>query len=450
QSKMYHEGVRCTDCHNPHSGQLRYSGNQLCTQCHQPGKYDGPGHHRHAASEPGSAPTQCVSCHMPTRTYMVIDDRRDHSLRIPRPDLSMELGTPNACNQCHDKPEETAAWAAGKIVEWYGPQRPDDPHYGRALHAAQLQSPDGEALLAEALRRRQTPDIVRATATALLAGYPTPESQRLRQQGLADPSPTVRAAAARTAMADSAGQLVTAVRPLLDDAVRLVRSAAASRLVAALGQIGQSPLRGALMEAIDDYRAGQQVNLDRIEAHLSLGSLAEQLGDVEGAARSFRDAIRVEPYRAGPRRELARLLEMVSRESEYASLRETLRATPAAIRRYRVQEVDLLARDAELLPRDAQPRYDRGMLLYLLGELDEARAAFEDAVRVAPASYPSWMALALICERQQRWEDAARAIQQMKELQPEAQDWRAVLLRMRDTIVAQQAAESAGDGADDD
>jgi len=92
QSKMYGKGVRCSDCHNPHSLELKFEGNRLCAQCHQPGKYDSPTHHHHT----DRAATQCVNCHMPARTYMVVDDRRDHSLRIPRPDLSESLGTPNA------------------------------------------------------------------------------------------------------------------------------------------------------------------------------------------------------------------------------------------------------------------------------------------------------------------------------------------------------------------
>jgi hypothetical protein len=54
---------------------------------------------------------------MPTETYMVIDPRHDHSMRIPRPDLSVKLGTPNACNKCHtDKKPE---WAAQAVQAWY-------------------------------------------------------------------------------------------------------------------------------------------------------------------------------------------------------------------------------------------------------------------------------------------------------------------------------------------
>ena len=37
----------------------------------------------------GVAAAACISCHMPTRTYMVVHVRHDHSLRMPRPDRSV-------------------------------------------------------------------------------------------------------------------------------------------------------------------------------------------------------------------------------------------------------------------------------------------------------------------------------------------------------------------------
>jgi tetratricopeptide (TPR) repeat protein len=100
QSKMYHKNVRCTDCHDPHTARLKHEGNQVCTSCHQhpAGKYDGENHHRH---KQGGAGSKCVDCHMPQTTYMAVDPRRDHSFRIPRPDLSVQLGTPNSCTGCH-------------------------------------------------------------------------------------------------------------------------------------------------------------------------------------------------------------------------------------------------------------------------------------------------------------------------------------------------------------
>ncbi len=107
QSKMHAHGVTCSDCHDPHSGQLRAPGNAVCGQCHAAVKYDAPAHTLHMA---GSAGAQCAACHMPTRNYMVVDQRHDHSIRIPRPDLSAKLETPNACTGCHK--ERSASWAA--------------------------------------------------------------------------------------------------------------------------------------------------------------------------------------------------------------------------------------------------------------------------------------------------------------------------------------------------
>ncbi len=89
QSKMYANGVTCSDCHDPHSGKLRAEGNTLCAACHLPSKYDTAAHHHH---KPASAGAACVGCHMPTTTYMVVDPRHDHSLRVPRPDLSVTIG----------------------------------------------------------------------------------------------------------------------------------------------------------------------------------------------------------------------------------------------------------------------------------------------------------------------------------------------------------------------
>jgi hypothetical protein len=98
QSKMYAAGVTCGNCHDSHGLQLLVEGNALCAQCHLASKFDSPEHHFH---KPDSTGALCISCHMPTNTYMGVDARRDHSMRIPRPDLTVQTGAPNACNACH-------------------------------------------------------------------------------------------------------------------------------------------------------------------------------------------------------------------------------------------------------------------------------------------------------------------------------------------------------------
>jgi predicted CXXCH cytochrome family protein len=110
QSRMAAKGVRCTDCHDPHTARLKAEGNLLCTQCHKVETFDSSEHHFHKS---GTAGAQCVSCHMPSRTYMLMDARRDHRLAIPRPDLSDALTTPNPCTNCHT--DRTNSWAADEI-----------------------------------------------------------------------------------------------------------------------------------------------------------------------------------------------------------------------------------------------------------------------------------------------------------------------------------------------
>lgn len=167
QSRMFQAGVGCSNCHEPHSLRLRAEGNGLCAQCHSPGKYDAAAHTGHlvAPVAPEGAPTgvQCVDCHMPERTYMGVDRRRDHSLRIPRPDLSVRLGTPNACTDCHA--DRTAAWASAAIDRLHG-ARERPPHYGEVLNAARGGDLAAAPELARLSQDPAQPAIVRATALA--------------------------------------------------------------------------------------------------------------------------------------------------------------------------------------------------------------------------------------------------------------------------------------------
>ena len=193
QSRMFHAGVTCTDCHDPHTATLRVQGNQLCTSCHLADKYDSSRHTHHAV---GSAGAQCVSCHMPTRTYMRIDRRRDHSIRVPRPDLSVALGTPNACNECHA--DKTPQWAADWITKWYGITRIGFQQFGPALHAGRLGAPGAQNLLAQLVADSGQPAIARATALKLLSSLNDQQNGALLDEGSEDESALVRRAAAET------------------------------------------------------------------------------------------------------------------------------------------------------------------------------------------------------------------------------------------------------------
>src|SRR6516164_4730432 len=275
QSRMHAAGVTCSNCHDPHSARLRAEGNALCAQCHMPAKFDATQHHHH---QPGSAGAQCVNCHMPTKNYMVVDARRDHSMRVPRPDLSVALGTPNACSQCHVG--NSAQWAAQVV-------RQTTPHYGVALHAGRAGAADAEQQLARLILDQKQPAIARATALPLLAPYMTAASEPPLAAAIADADPLVRLAAPRALPAAPSPALLQAIAPLLGDPVRAVRIEAA-RSLAGTDLLALTPAQQtAFVKATAELVAAENVDADRPEAHLNLGLLEMRRGDAAKADSEY-------------------------------------------------------------------------------------------------------------------------------------------------------------------
>ncbi|HMK68490.1 MAG TPA: cytochrome c3 family protein, partial [Stellaceae bacterium] len=224
QSRMFAAGVTCSDCHDPHSAALRVPGDGVCLQCHGAEKYDVVAHRHHEGLTP---PLTCASCHMPERTYMIVDRRRDHGFRNPRPDISAQIGTPNACNDCHR--DKSAGWAASAIESWYGPTRRGFQHYAAAFHAAWTETPEAGALLAGVAADAATPSFIRASAMSELGAIGLPADPKLAQSGLADPDPMVRIAAIDMLGSAQPAQLWRQVAPLLSDPILSVRSAPSDR-----------------------------------------------------------------------------------------------------------------------------------------------------------------------------------------------------------------------------
>src|SRR5436190_1938757 len=251
QSRMYQAGVRCTDCHDPHRLTLAAEGNALCVRCHQsapdtrrfPGlrakSYDSPAHHFHPAGSPSAL---CVNCHMPARNYMIVHARRDHSLRSPRPDLTVKIGTPNACSGCHA--DRTPEWAADAVARWYGPARRQETHYGEVIAAGRAGRPGAEEALAQLARDAGHPAIVRATAFDLLKRYGA-GSVPASVAGTRDTDPAVRTAAVASLERVPPEERVPLVAPLLADPRRAVRIEAARVLSAApLDRFGATQPQG--------------------------------------------------------------------------------------------------------------------------------------------------------------------------------------------------------------
>ncbi len=409
---MHAKGVRCTDCHDPHSLKVKLPGNALCSQCHAPAKYDSPAHHHHLANTPAAS---CVECHMPTTNYMVIDARHDHSFKPPRPDLTVSIGAPNVCNRCHTKPAETAEWATQKVVEWYGPERKFGLNWAPAIAAGRKGDANGDKLLAEVVRSVETPAIVRTTATELLGQYDSSAAQSAIGVALKSDSPVVRLAATRVAT-DAA-----ALTARLRDDNTAVRQEAARRLVGA-------PLapadKQAFESALGEYKARQQLALEHSGTHLNLASLARQVGDSTTAIAELRTALKLNDYLSGPRAELASLLEETGGAAE-------------EIANLRREERVRLERDAKLLPDNADIRYRLGLLEFLLEDLSAADAALAEACQLAPTNYQYHLGYALLCEK--RYVDggdeadrdrAIAALKRLETLNPSDPTAKEILKRM--------------------
>jgi tetratricopeptide (TPR) repeat protein len=435
ESKMHANHVRCSDCHNPHSLQLKYPGNRLCTQCHVAGKYDTPSHYHHPSESAGAS---CIACHMPMRTYMVIHQRHDHSFRIPRPDLTVALGTPNTCNDCHNLPSETPEWAAETIKKWYGDKRPDDPHWAPAIAAANRGEPQGEGLLVALLHRPALPAIVKATALSLSNQYPTSDIAELQQKALDDANPLVRLAAVQVLLpTEPITQFLALLGERLTDPSRAVRLAAARRLAAVPSQRLDPRYHVALEKALDEYRASQQLDQERAAPHINLGILARQTGDTTKAADELRTAIRLEPYLTGPRNELANLLAQQHGNAD-------------EIQKLRVEEADLLDRDAKLVPDSSDIFYRLGLLRYLLGEYTAALRALDKACELAPVNFDYRMTVALLEEKWYErdgelahYDAAVAALKQMSQMRPNDVRTAQIRQRLDSTRQAKEAATAA-------
>ena len=227
QSRMYHAGVTCSDCHDPHSAGKEKPGEQVCFQCNEPQHYASKEHHFH---DPDGAGASCIGCHMPSKTYMVVAPRRDHSFRIPRPGLSVKLGTQNSCNQCHS--DKTASWAAEQLQKWYGRTPVGYQRFASALQAGRRQMPGARKLLQALAANDTQPAIARATAASMLGRYQDVESFSMLKQMTDSPDPMLRLAAVEALADFDARDRVQLLFPLLADKVRSVRMQAAAALAA--------------------------------------------------------------------------------------------------------------------------------------------------------------------------------------------------------------------------
>jgi len=380
QSKMYAAGVTCSDCHEPHSQQLRQPENGVCLQCHQADQYNQPGHHFH---EQESAGASCAECHMPPKNYMVLDPRHDHSMRIPRPDLSVTLGTPNACNNCHQ--DQTAEWASKQIKAWYIKTPKGFQNYAEVLHAARNDQVGVGNDLATLIRNTDTPDIARATSLLAIGPQLTARTIDVLPLTLSDDDAAVRAAAVGTLMQVPLNLRVRLAFPMLDDPILLVRIEAA-RVLSSL-EVGEldDEQKAILEKAMGEYIASQQSNAERPEAQTNLGNLYAAKGQVDKAEKAYKTAIEIEPAFVSAYVNLADLYRAQDKEKEAEQiLLEAMKSSPnsgalhyglglSLVRQKRMDDaLEQLKMATELNPENAHFNYLYAIALNSTGKTQQA------------------------------------------------------------------------------
>jgi tetratricopeptide (TPR) repeat protein/mono/diheme cytochrome c family protein len=289
ESRMYHQGVTCTDCHDPHRATIAPPVDNVCARCHTASVFAAESHTHHKAGSPGAS---CVNCHMPTRDYMVVHARHDHSIRIPRPDVSVALGTPNACTGCHTK--QTDQWAAAASAKWWTKRAGERP-FGAAIDLGRKGSRGAAQALVALAQDTAAPAIVRATAVELLGRYPSPNMLSQVQRSFSDADPLARDAAVNATAGIPPDQRDPMLVPMLTDSSRLVRVDAARALAGALPASMTPEDSAAFHRAIAEYRAEQQLNADRAEARLNLGAYFAETGHLDSAALEYEAALKMNP-----------------------------------------------------------------------------------------------------------------------------------------------------------
>ncbi len=426
QSKMYAAGVTCSDCHDPHSQKLKAPADGVCAQCHLPARYASVSHHHHPSESSGAS---CANCHMPESTYMVVDPRRDHSMRIPRPDHSVQFGVPNACTQCHSG--KSNDWAAATFSAWY--PEPKDPFqsWTAAFQAARQVDPTAGAQLAQLIGNVSVPDIARATAVLELEPYLDPQTAPALQAALQDESPLVRMAAVRVMGAFPVASVLPFTAHLLQDDLLSVRTEAA-RVLASASRTQMNEAGGELIDAaVAEYTATQQLNADRAEGQMNLGNLFVSLGNPELAESHFRLALKREPgfvpawinladlYRSqGMDRPAVETLQkgLVTNPDSGA----LLHALGLSLVRQGQEDPALqaLSRAVEVEPENARFAYVNGVALNSSGKPLEAMMALKRAHERHPANRDILFALATISRDQGLGTEARQWALKLLELNP--------------------------------
>ncbi len=392
QSRMYMHNVKCSNCHNPHSGKLLMMGNALCLQCHQK-SLDAPSHTFHPVNSEGS---QCINCHMPASTYMVLDERRDHSMRVPRPDQSVKFGTPNACNKCHAG--KTTQWAADQVVKWFGPERryhfSDDLLPGTlgdtsaAAHLNKLSSPD-----------TNVPAIIRATALYYMALDYNSANLKPLVNGLQDQNSLVRYEALSSLKFYPFRQWKSEALPLLNDQVKGVRVAAANLLLEFSDSI-ENNYDGSFSSAKKELEDFLALNAAEPSGRVMMADVQSRLKNYPAAEKDYVKALQMDSLLIPARINLSTMYDIIGKKEE-------------ALKQLKIA--------SRIEPYNEQVNYYLGLMYAELKDNSSAAAYFEKAAAVSKNTRVFYN-YGLLLEQMKRDDEAEKIYRRGLKVDPDDHD----------------------------
>jgi tetratricopeptide (TPR) repeat protein len=442
QSKMYQKGVVCSDCHEPHSTKVYIHDNSLCFRCHLQQKFDTKEHHFHKPNDRGGS---CMDCHMPETTYMVVDPRRDHSIRIPRPDLSQKIGSPNACNQCHQ--DKNVQWSVDYMVKWYGKDFVNKPHYGEIFHKARRGHPQSINKLIDIIKDDSKPNMVKATALSILSRYPGEDTANILEEKLFDKDPLIRITAVSSLDFIDISNRFTLAKHLLQDSIKSVRL----RATHTLSEMPRSVMSNfdiAVFEtALSEYVETKLFSADRPSAYVDLGVIDLNRGNLRDAESAYKKAIAIEPAYAYSYINLADLYRQQGRDTEGEKLlRKAISYNPWAAELYhalgllltrqkrRSEAIKAFEQATTLSPENETLLYYYALAVMETGQVDKTLQILGKAYQVNPYNTTIIFALTTINRDQNNLDEALKYAQKLYELAPQSQGSQQLLEQIQTLI----------------
>ncbi|NOH83664.1 tetratricopeptide repeat protein [Vibrio sp. 03-59-1] len=371
QSVMAEKGVTCTNCHDPHTAELKIAEEAVCSQCHIASEYTPEKHTFHEANTEAS---QCTTCHMPETTYMEVDPRRDHSWHIPRPDISQHIQTPNVCTSCHE--DQTDQWTDQQIGKWFPDSKyRNQQHFAVAFYADSIGHRGAEDALAYSAQDSSLSNIIRASSLERLGGNTGKNTLISLARAVKHDDGMIRLGVVQGSSGFPFTDRWQILEPLLKDSILSIRSETAGALVRYWGEM--NPLqKDQIKPALEEYVEIQQFNADRGFGRTNLGNVYRDLGQNDKAIEFYLGAIEIEPYFENSYANLADLYRAMGDEPKaLATLKQGIQAQPkssvlpysAGLSMLRAkdykQATDYLKQAAETAQTDPQYWYVYGLAL---------------------------------------------------------------------------------------